>query len=92
MLNDKYFPRDPFAGGNNYIGPAATRLENTVNIWITDNLVSGIQMVDLQWFGFWAIVQEPNQNAQITLKLEHSVVQKYVGILKLNIQPQTHFY
>ncbi len=25
MLNDKYFPRDPFAGGNNYIGPAATR-------------------------------------------------------------------
>ena len=25
MLNDKYFPKDPYAGGNNFIGPAATR-------------------------------------------------------------------
>ena len=33
MLNDKYFPRDPFAGGNNYIGPAATRFQFNITTY-----------------------------------------------------------
>ena len=53
MLNDKYFPRDPFAGGNNYIGPAATRFDKIPK-------TSEVQIIQYPVFK-WRIFQIPVQ-------------------------------